>query len=270
MKLTVLVDNNTYIDRYYYGEPALSFYLETDEERILFDAGYSDILLRNAEKMGIDLSALTHIVISHGHDDHTRGLQFLMERVNLRRIPLIAHPACFVPRMCNGVQMGPPYSAEQMEKWMDVRWSKEPLSLSERLIFLGEIPRAFAFEPSYVMGERQYDGIWVPDTLADDSALVYQSDEGLFVVTGCSHSGICNIIDYAKQVTGEERVLGVIGGFHLFDDDARLTQTVHYLQMQQMKRLYPCHCVSLVAKAKMISEGLPVEEVGVGLSLDIV
>ncbi len=80
MKLSVLVDNNTYIDQYYCGEPAVSYYIETENKRILFDAGYSDVFLSNAEKMGIDLRGLTHIVLSHGHNDHSGGLQFLFAR----------------------------------------------------------------------------------------------------------------------------------------------------------------------------------------------
>ena len=73
MKLTVLVDNNTYIDQYYLGEPALSFYIEDGDERILFDTGYSDAFIKNAEAMHIDLGRLTYIMLSHGHNDHTRG-----------------------------------------------------------------------------------------------------------------------------------------------------------------------------------------------------
>ena len=98
MKLTVLVDNNTFIDKYYYGEPAVSYYIEAGDKRLLFDAGYSDIFLQNAEKMGIDLSKLTHIVLSHGHNDHSNGLQFLTERVGIAGVELIAHPDCFLPK----------------------------------------------------------------------------------------------------------------------------------------------------------------------------
>ena len=77
MKLTVLVDNNTFIDKYFYGEPGLCFYIEDGTERILLDTGYSDLFIRNAKKLGIDLSSLTKVVISHGHDDHTGGLPHL-------------------------------------------------------------------------------------------------------------------------------------------------------------------------------------------------
>ena len=72
MKLTVLADNNTFIDQYYLGEPAVSYYIEIDDCRILFDTGYSDAFLRNALGLGIDLGAITHLVLSHGHNDTDR------------------------------------------------------------------------------------------------------------------------------------------------------------------------------------------------------
>ncbi|MCD7935425.1 MAG: MBL fold metallo-hydrolase [Tannerellaceae bacterium] len=103
----------------------------------------------------------------------------------------------------------------------------------------------------------------------DDSALVYQDDEGLFIITGCSHSGICNIIEYAKQVCQEERVLGVIGGFHLFDNSERLQRTIAYFKKNAIGRIYPSHCVSLAAKAEMF-KSLPVYEVGVGLTINAI
>ena len=59
MKLTVLVDNNTTIDRYFLGEPALSFLIEDGEARVLFDAGYSDAFVQNAAKLGVDLTRTT-------------------------------------------------------------------------------------------------------------------------------------------------------------------------------------------------------------------
>lgn len=79
MKLKVLVDNNTYIDRYYLGEPAVSYYIEDKDIKILFDTGYSDIFISNSKKMGIDLNNIDKIVISHGQDDHTKGLKYFFE-----------------------------------------------------------------------------------------------------------------------------------------------------------------------------------------------
>ena len=114
MKLTVLVDNNTTIDRYFLGEPALSFLIEDGEARVLFDAGYSDAFVQNAAKLGVDLTRTTQIVLSHGHDDHTRGLPALFALGDFRSVPLTAHPDCFWPKRSEGLAIGMPYSAEAL------------------------------------------------------------------------------------------------------------------------------------------------------------
>ena len=103
----------------------------------------------------------------------------------------------------------------------------------------------------------------------DDSALVYNGAEGLFVITGCSHSGICNILSYARSVTDTKQpIQGVIGGFHLMEENRQLDETVQFLKTNTTGTLYPCHCVCLKAKHRMMME-LPVEEVGVGMKLEL-
>ena len=145
MNLTVLVDNNTYIDQYYRGEPAFSCYIEDGEKRILFDTGYSDLLLDNAAAMGIDVGRVTHIVLSHGHDDHSRGLRFLAERMDLRQTELIAHPDALLPKRDEDGPMGAPYTAEEAAKLTCYRPSKTPVWITDHLLFLGEIPRTNDF-----------------------------------------------------------------------------------------------------------------------------
>ena len=268
MKLRVLVDNHTFIDEYYLGEPAVSYYLEIDDRRILFDTGYSDIFLSNAKKMGIDLSQLTHVVLSHGHNDHTNGLRYLSQAVDLSNVELIAHSDCFLPKRYEEEYIGVPCSSKEMQSQMLFHPKDEPFAISEHCLFLGEIPRRNAFEAKHSIGEQEKDGIWKPDQVLDDSALVCRTKDGLFLITGCSHSGICNIIDYAMEICKEQRIAGILGGFHIFQTGVRLEQTIAYMQKQQIHQLYPCHCVSLVAKASMMQK-LPVQEVGVGLEIEI-
>lgn len=264
MQLTVLVDNNTLIDRYYLGEPGVAYYLEDGDVRILFDVGYSDIFLRNAQALGIDLSRLQQVVLSHGHNDHTRGLLWLSEQEYFSELQLLcckrgAYSFAGKLLRLQGIRM-----RQQLQEKCRLRLSKEPVWLTKRLVFLGEIPTLNDFEQRHGFGSAE-DPV---DLVLDDTALVYRGSEGLFVITGCSHSGICNIIEYAKKVCGEAKVQGVIGGWHLFKVDDRLEKTIAYLQKHNIRELYPCHCCSFQAKAAVHAQ-IPVKEIGVGKVIEI-
>lgn len=263
LTLSVLCDNNTLIDRYYYGEPAVSYYIEIDDARILFDTGYSEVFLKNAALMKIDLSAITHLVISHGHDDHTKGLPLLTEHFDTSHVPLICHPDCFSPRWAGECYVGPPMP-EELPTHFDYRPSKQPVWLTEHCVFLGEIPTLHDFEPRHDMGTVRLDGTLQTDYMCDDSALACRTEQGLFIITGCSHSGICNIISYAQQVCGDTRIAGVIGGFHLLEMNDRVRHTIDYLsKLGSNCRCIPCHCVSLHVKAAML-QAFDIEEIGAG------
>ena len=85
------------------------------------------------------------------------------------------------------------------------------------------------------------------DYVPDDSALVIDMEEGLVIIAGCSHSGICNIVDYARHVSGRRKVLAVIGGFHLSRNDARVRKTVEFFKEAGVKHVIPSHCTQLPA-----------------------
>ena len=132
----------------------------------------------------------------------------------------------------------------------------------------GRDPRSNDFEAQKPIGIQKRSGIAETDYVLDDTALAYKTENGLFIITGCSHSGICNIISHARQVCGDDRIVGVLGGFHLFEVDEQTEKTIAYLKNCNIKQLYPCHCVSLPVKAEMM-KGLPVTEAGVGMRLEI-
>lgn len=203
MKLTVLMDNNTYIDQYFLGEPAFSVYIEDGAEKILFDTGYSDAFIRNSEQMQIDLGALTYIVLSHGHNDHSRGLTFLWDKYDLQNVKLVAHPGVFAPKRYMDLDVGAPFTKEDcLAHGLQVIDGSKPVQITERLTFLGEIPRVTSFESKEPIGECTDTGL--ADFVMDDSALAYESKDGVFIVTGCSHSGICNIILQALRCSEEK------------------------------------------------------------------
>ena len=265
MKLTLLCDNNTIIDQYFLGEPGFSCYLEIDGARILLDTGYSDVFLRNAETAGIDLNSLTHLVLSHGHNDHTAGLEPLTKRCDLSGTQLVCHPRCLLPRGYEAEYIGPPKDASP--HFGSYQPSADPLWLTKNCVFLGEIPTLHDFEPRYAIGTLEENGQKEPDFLLDDSALACKTEQGLFIITGCSHSGICNIVSYAQAVCGEERIAGILGGFHLLEANDRVEQTAKFLKKTAPAALYPCHCVSLSAKI-ILSQYLDIREVGSGTVIE--
>ncbi len=266
MKLTVLVDNNTFIDKYYCGEPGLSFYIEDGSDRILFDCGYSDLFIKNAKKIGIDLAAVTKVVLSHGHDDHTGGLPYLMKNYNISGFEILAHPDTFAEKRRGDLRTGSPVSEEKMREKSRLRLSKTPVKVSEHITFLGEIPITQEFEQRPEMDKRKTPKGYVPDFILEDSALVFEKEAGIYVITGCSHSGICNICAYAKQLFGKP-ILGIIGGWHMKKVDSRTEKTIAYLKNEGVAELYPCHCTSFVVKAA-IHQVMPIREVGVGLKIE--
>ena len=266
MRILVLVDNNTRIDQYYLGEPAACFYIEDGGTKILLDSGYSDVFIKNAGKMHVDLKKISHIALSHGHNDHTRGLRFLHGAVDMRNITIVAHPGIFAERYEGAIPIGCPVERSFLEDVSRLVLTKEPHSISEHITFLGEIPAVTDFERTKPVGFVKDAGGTRDDFVADDSALALTTENGLFIVTGCSHSGICNIIEHARKVCNEERIAGVLGGFHLLEVSQQLVKTIEYFKRNNITNLYPCHCVSFAAKAE-IHRQLPIHEVGVGMEI---
>lgn len=276
MKLTVLVDNNTMIDRYFYAEPGVAYLIESGDKRYLFDTGYSDIFLQNATKMGINLLTLDGVIISHGHNDHTWGLGALVRLFNeaayegyeAGKPTLLAHPDAFLDKNVDGINVGAMLTGDQLQKTFSVKFSKKPVWLTPQLVFLGEIDRIHSFEEGNAIGQVLRNGAWEADTVLDDSALVYVSEQGLVIITGCSHAGICNIIEYAKKVCKENRIYDVIGGFHLLNPTPdKLSNTVAYFKECQPCSIHACHCTDLHSKISL-AQIAKVEEVGVGLVLE--
>jgi 7,8-dihydropterin-6-yl-methyl-4-(beta-D-ribofuranosyl)aminobenzene 5'-phosphate synthase len=278
LSLTVLVDNNTLTDHYFSGEPGLSFLITTQGKKILFDTGYSDLFLKNAQGLGEDLLDLDMVVLSHGHLDHTGGLPDLVRhltRAIIEEIPariptIIAHPYCFFPRPKQPIpNIGSILPEDELKRQFSVVTSTSPQWLTDDLVFLGQIERKFDFEYT-TAGKRKIlmpDGSLVDDQLLDDTALALRTDKGLVIITGCSHSGICNIVDHAKRVCGEERVIDIIGGLHLLAPERpRLEKTVSYLKNLDLESLHACHCTSLSSKIALAG-GCPLQEVGVGMTL---
>lgn len=276
MQITVLVDNNTIIDRYLLGEPGVSFYIREGGKNILFDVGYSDVFIINARKLGINLYDVDYVAISHGHLDHTWGLEPIIrmyseartEKISFKKPVLIAHPQAFESKYHDNEVIGSIITEKALGDFFDMNLKREPFWITDRLVFLGEIERTISFENKKPVGKRMVQGIEEPDFLRDDTVLAYKSEKGLVIITGCSHSGICNIINYAKKVCNDDRIADVIGGLHLLNPEVEtLELTKEFIRQAGVKKLHACHCTDLKSKLAL-SEAAELEEVGAGLVLE--
>jgi len=277
MKLKVLVDNNTLTDRYFRGEPGLSLFIEDGTKKILFDVGYSGLFIENAFKMGINLLETDFVVLSHGHLDHAWGLDPLVRLITEAKIEgiyhktptLVAHPDAFCSRKVGGIkEIGSLISEEKLSRHFDMALSRAPFWLTDRLVFLGEIERNNDFEAKIPQGKISAGRGEKDDFVMDDSALAYRSADGLVIISGCSHSGICNIIEQAMRIFGERRVLDVVGGLHLLDPPERqMRETLRYFERAKPREVHACHCTDLASKV-VLADVANLKEVGVGLDIE--
>lgn len=241
LTISVLTDNTA--GGQFLAEHGLSYLIEIDNEKILFDTGHSDVFLKNAQKLKTDIeNEVKTVVLSHGHWDHGNGLKYLSNKT------LITHPTSFSKRYrkIDHTTVGMDLTKNDIEKLFTLKESKDPLQLTENLFFLGEIPRNNDFESQATSFEFA-DGS--DDFIPDDSALAAIVNNELIVITGCSHSGICNICEHAKKVSGVNKIKAVMGGFHLKKQDKQSLKTVEYFKKNKVAKLLPSHCTALPALA---------------------
>jgi 7,8-dihydropterin-6-yl-methyl-4-(beta-D-ribofuranosyl)aminobenzene 5'-phosphate synthase len=256
MKLTVLTENVA--GGRFGAEHGLSYLIEHDGKTILFDTGHSDMFLKNASKLGYDLQKdVDTIVLSHGHWDHGDGLRYISGK------RLITHPAVFMKRYraADNSYIGLALSKEETEKRFELTTSKDAYQITDRIIYLGEIPGTNDFEAK---STTFIDDNGNEDFVPDDSAMVFILDDGIAVVTACSHSGICNITEHARKVTGIEKVKAVIGGFHLKKDNRQTRETIKYFKSLKVEKLFPSHCTELPALSVFYSE-FKIDQVKTGM-----
>lgn len=238
MRISVLAENNA--GPHTPAEHGLSYLIEYDSRKILFDAGQSDIFLKNAGSMDLNVREIDDIVLSHGHFDHGNGLR------HLDGGHLICHPGCFVRRYrkSDNSYIGLKNTKYELERKFVLTTSSGPLHISDKIIFLGEIPRITLFE-SQATSFILEDG--TPDFVMDDSAIAMILPEGIFVVTGCGHAGIVNTLEYSMKITGTEKIFGIMGGFHLREDDRQTGETIKYLKEKNVIHVLPSHCTTGIA-----------------------
>jgi 7,8-dihydropterin-6-yl-methyl-4-(beta-D-ribofuranosyl)aminobenzene 5'-phosphate synthase len=234
------------------GEWGFAALVEADGKRWLVDTGARpDTVLKNAAELGRDLSDVTDVVITHNHADHTGGLLSLRRELRARNPAAFsrAHVGAgiFEPRLGpdlkdeNGLLPGKA-EYEAMGGVFIVHEGPEPLIPGVWLS--GPVPRRHWSGSSKV---RTAAGL-VEDTVAEDSAVIIETAQGLVIITGCGHAGIVNIVDYAREAVGRAPVQAVIGGLHLFGaTDEQLAWTASRLREAGLAHLLGAHCTGIEA-----------------------
>lgn len=271
MKITIVVEN--YTNRAdLIPEYGLSVHIADGDASLLMDTGQRDALFTNAPLLGIDLPALKHVILSHGHFDHAGALARLLMQT---KDPLLwAHPAV--------LDLHSRFRRGRMT-FIGCHLNREAVRFREitgltRItdnVFAMEIP-ADARNPEFVNTPEHLvlpleDGTTVTDPFTDDISLVVRGERGLSVVLGCAHAGVVNILEEAARCFGTREFDTVLGGMHIGDapDDYVDRATSALTQRFRVRRWRPCHCTGIRSAWKLASKAEDVDWAGVGTILEM-
>jgi 7,8-dihydropterin-6-yl-methyl-4-(beta-D-ribofuranosyl)aminobenzene 5'-phosphate synthase len=227
--------------------------------RLLFDAGLSpDGLVSNMRALGVDPGSIEAIVLSHGHFDHTAGLDGFIRAVGRTSLPVLIHPEFWNRRRLvipghDPIEL-PTTSRLALEgAGFTIIEDRQPSFLfGGSVLITGEVDRTSGFEPGFPPQQALRDGRWEPDPLVlDDQALiVHVRGKGLVVLTGCGHAGVVNITRYARRLAGVSQVHAVVGGFHLGGPlfEPLIPQVCAELERLSPAVIVPAHCTGWAAQ----------------------
>ncbi len=250
LKITTLIENMPDTEEKLAFEHGFSVLVEVDGKKILFDTGQSGSFTENAEVLGIDLSEVDAVVLSHGHYDHTGGVPALLKKLQ-KNTPIYIGKEFFMPKYKLLEDGSYKYNGNPFEPELltgedslarvypveaDVTW------ISKKLVLFKNFRRVTGYEKVnpkfFVKTEQGYE----QDLFVDEISLGILTEAGLVLLVGCSHVGIVNILEHVKQGL-DIPVAAVLGGTHLVEaGEERLQKTVHALKEYGVKTIAVSHC----------------------------
>ena len=251
LKITVL---STMLADQGIGEWGFSALVEADGHKVLFDTGARPrTVLDNARELKVDLSDVEDVVLSHFHHDHTGGLLTLRQelmKTNPRALSRVhVGEGIFTPRRFKGKEDANQMIAAKAEYEATggaFIVHDKPDEIFPGVWLTGPVPRSNA-EKNWQAGvEIKEDGKWIEDTLPEDQSLLFQTEQGLVLLSGCGHAGVVNTIEYARKTLGPQKVYAAIGGFHLYElPDEKLAWTARKLKEYGVTQILGAHCTGI-------------------------
>ena len=206
------------------GEWGFAALVEVGGGQYLYDTGYHpDVVASNAASLGIDLSSVTTVILSHNHRDHTGGLLTLRESLSNSNAGALSHlhvgDGFAARRGSSADAVAPTQATETLGRFLEtdgrVTVHRIPAALAPGVWLTGPVPRRHDERNWSGSGLVNLDNEIVEDNIPEDMAMVIETSRGLVILSGCGHAGIINIIDHAMEFTGSDSVLAAVGGFHL-------------------------------------------------------
>jgi len=230
---------------------------------VLFDAGVTpDGMVENMRRMDLSPKDVETVVLSHGHFDHTTGLEGFIGAIGGRaNLPVVIHPEFWARRRIV-VPGREPFEIPSTSRpallgaGFEITEDRRPsFVLDGSLLVTGEVDRTTEFEQGFPIHQALRGEEWTPDPLIlDDQALIANvRGKGLVVLTGCGHAGIVNIVRYAQKLTDVDEVCAIVGGFHLGGVlfEAIIPPTVAALQEIAPSHILPAHCAGWAAQVAL-------------------
>ena len=249
------------------GEWSFAALFESDQDAVLFDTGFKEkTVLHNVLHLGVDLSQVEKVVLSHFHSDHTGGLLILREhfrRANESALSQVYVAAGFFDQRVTetGVEVGPGDFAIAQDfraaaEALGIRFIEvdEPTEIAPKLWLTGPVPRVEEHYngPSGLFINR--DGTSIPDIITDDQSLGYLTDKGWLMTSGCGHSGLINTGKVLQSIE-DEPIYSIVGGFHLWQADSEtLNRTASWLGERGLGLMMGGHCTGIAAAETIASQ----------------
>lgn len=278
MKITVLMENTTPSNRLC-AKHGLSLFVETKTHKILFDMGPDASFLDNAAKLGADVSAVDFAALSHGHFDHAGGLQAFLDCTADREKPpaVFANKRAFLPHAAKtpaglkDIGADPALAADKRITLV----TEDIADIAPSITLLSNVKPEHLFSASNAVLLEENDGEYAPDSFAHEQSMLIREEGKAVLISGCSHTGIVNIIARAEAVAGRE-LDAVIGGFHLMNpssgtvEDEDLTRGVASFMAERSTRYFTFHCTGLAAYSRLRDVlGPQIEYLGCGASVTV-